>query len=71
MNLLPDVGEIRGVHTGGEARSLEQLLVHVQYTDPSNELHQVKMSFADAMYLLSLLRQTQRRYRFEMPDLPI
>jgi hypothetical protein len=68
MNQLLDVGRITGVHVRAEGREIDQLFVHLQYFDRSNELHELKISVPDAMYLMNILKAVQRQYGIRMPD---
>lgn len=69
MSELPAVDRIQGV-LRPEGFDYQTMQVTVQYTDRSNEWHDLKMPFLDAMYLLNLLKALQQDVGFSMPEDP-
>lgn len=68
-NRLPDVSKILGVHSPG-APSSKEVIVHLEYVDPSNQHHELRMPINDAMYLLGILREVQKRVGLQKPNDP-
>jgi hypothetical protein len=69
MNLLPDVGRMVGLDVS-LGLTPQDSFVSLQYNDHKYVEYELKMSFLDAMYLLSLLRSLQIESDFSMPDDP-
>lgn len=71
MEALPIVGRILGAQVNQEGTPNESTVV-VQYTSryTGDKRWDLKMPFLDAMYLLNILKEIQRRTGFEMPDDP-
>lgn len=66
LNKLPEAAEVRGtVFLSGASPDQDRL--SIQYSDRSNELHEVRLPISEAMYLLGLLSAMQRDYRWPIP----
>ena len=69
-NKLPPVEQVRGVTLQRSALESERK-VFVEYTDRTNDWHELEMPLRDAMYLLGLLRQIERESGLDSLNEPL